>query len=342
MLDSDYPLYKDLVQDLFPGISLNSPRHDDVAHILRKVLSASDLQHSHILQEKTIQLRQTMIVRFGVALVGEAASGKTTLRTSLSSCLQMLHKENVGVYQNGEGPQPVLSSIVNPKSLSVGELYGNFNEATDEWTDGIAAHLIRSATNPEEDVKFHHKWITFDGPIDPLWVENLNTVLDDNKMLCLASGERIKLPEEMRLLFEVNDLDAASPATVSRLGVVYVPAKMTKIEGIYESWCTKHLTADKGFSEVEHMRLSENFQRLVTPTAQFVRSRCSEIIPTTDIGCITSQCKILEAFLEKFGNIFDKKKNRTFSIGGVHEMESYMTDGLKNRMQLMDQFFLYR
>jgi len=331
LLESDYPLYKDLVQDLFPGISLNSPRHEDVAHILRKVLGEGDLQHSHDLQEKSVQLRQTMLVRFGVALVGEAASGKSTLINSLANCLLALHNDNVGVYENGLGPQPVHLSVINPKVLSVGELYGNFNPSTDEWSDGIAAHLIREATRPSSEYTYHNQWINFDGPIDPLWVENLNTVLDDNKMLCLASGERIKLPEVMRLLFEVNDLNAASPATVSRLGVVYVPPSITKIESIYESWCTKNMTARSGFSEIEHARLVENFTRLAQPCAEFLRSRCTELIPTSDIGCVTGQCKILEAFFAKFGNIFDHKMARRLSGRGGYQMELFMSDELKVR-----------
>lgn len=66
------------------------------------------------------------------------------------------------------------------------------------------------------------QFMTFDGPVDSLWIENLNTVLDDSQTLCLGNGERIKLKPSMKIFFEVVDLQSASPATVSRLGMVYV------------------------------------------------------------------------------------------------------------------------
>ncbi len=85
----------------------------------------------------------------------------------------------------------------------MGELYGNFSHITHEWTDGQASSIIRQAV---ESISLTMKWIVFDGPVDAIWVENMNTVLDDNMTLCLSNGERIKLKTEMRILFEIDDL----------------------------------------------------------------------------------------------------------------------------------------
>lgn len=61
-----------------------------------------------------------------------------------------------------------------------------------------------------------------DGDIDPEWIESLNTVMDDNKVLTLVSNDRIPLSPEMRLIFEISNLKNATPATVSRAGVLFI------------------------------------------------------------------------------------------------------------------------
>jgi dynein heavy chain len=120
----------------------------------------------------------------------------------------------------GDEYMPVTMYCMNPKSITQGQLYGESDLNTQEWTDGVLAIAVRNAAKAYGDN--HRQWVVLDGPVDAIWIENMNTVLDDNKKLCLNSGEIIKLSTVTTMLFEVRDLDYASPATVSRVGIVFL------------------------------------------------------------------------------------------------------------------------
>jgi dynein heavy chain, axonemal len=129
-------------------------------------------------------------------------------------------------------PPKVHIHSMNPKSVSIGKLYGDYEKVGD-WADGILGLTVRdAAADKSEDTH----WVMLDGPVDTLWIENLNTVLDDNKKLCLISGEIIKMTQKMTMMFEVEDLQEASPATVSRCGMVYVTPEKLGWEPLFHKW----------------------------------------------------------------------------------------------------------
>ncbi|KAJ3111652.1 Dynein heavy chain 6, axonemal [Phlyctochytrium bullatum] len=227
-LAEDIGLFKGILSDLFPGVSVPEVDNELLSHAITDVL-----------RDKQLEISPTFVSR----------------------------------------------------CISMNELYGEFDPATMEWKDGLIGSIFRAQVSENT---LDEKWTVCDGPVDALWIENMNTVLDDNKLLTLINGERIKMNNTMHMLFEVADLAVASPATVSRCGMVYMDPHSLGWWPYLKTWLRRqprYVTA-----ELKEW-LETLFGLYVDKGIAFIRKHCFEYIASTDLNLVTSLCNIISTFV---------------------------------------------
>ncbi|NXX67841.1 DYH1 protein, partial [Spizella passerina] len=289
-LQDDLKLFSGIVSDLFPNIKETPVDYGILEEAIRKSCIQANLKDVDGFVTKCIQLYETTVVRHGLMLVGPTGSGKTKSYEVLAAAMTSLKGQPAA---SGGNYEEVRYFVLNPKSITMGQLYGEFNLLTHEWTDGIFSTLMRRGTVAADSSK---KWYMFDGPVDALWIENMNTVLDDNKKLCLSSGEIIKMTEGMTMMFEVQDLAVASPATVSRCGMVYLEPSILGLDPFIECWLKNVPEIMQRFAP----QLASLFRRFLQEAIDFLRNSVKEIITSTDGNLTTSLLVLLECLYQPF------------------------------------------
>ncbi|KAJ2856201.1 dynein heavy chain [Coemansia erecta] len=209
LVAQDIQLLSSLLDDVFPGIEYRPASIERLREAVLEVCAARNWVPGQRWMDKVIQLYQIQSIHHGLMMVGGSGSGKTSAWQVLLAALERL-----------EGVEGV-SYVMDPKSVSKDDLYGTLDATTREWRDGLFTHLLRKIVDNVRGESLKRHWIVFDGDVDPEWVENLNSVLDDNRLLTLPNGERLALPPNVRIMFEVETLRYATLATVSRCGMVW-------------------------------------------------------------------------------------------------------------------------
>jgi len=214
--------FSTLLHSLPASQGLEVPRKADheFEESIAKAITSRNLQPEDSFILKVVQLEELLEVRHSVFVLGAAATGKSCVLRALFDVYRL------------QGQKPVWVDL-NPKACTNHELYGYINMATREWVDGLFSSLMRDMANITND---YNKWLVMDGDIDTMWIESLNTVMDDNKILTLASNERIPLNPTMRMLFEIANLTYASPATVSRAGILFINPTDLGWQPCVQSW----------------------------------------------------------------------------------------------------------
>ncbi|KAG8248505.1 Cytoplasmic dynein 1 heavy chain 1 [Homalodisca vitripennis] len=268
LVAEDIPLLFSLLNDVFPQVQYTRAEMIGLKEQIRKVCQEEYLvcgegdEQGGPWMEKVLQLYQICNLNHGLMMVGPSGSGKSTAWRVLLKALE--HFEGI------EG----VAHVIDPKAISKETLYGVLDPNTREWTDGLFTHILRKIIDNVRGEINKRQWIIFDGDVDPEWVENLNSVLDDNKLLTLPNGERLSLPPNVRVMFEVQDLKYATLATVSRCGMVWFSEDVLSTEMIFENYLSRlrHIPLeeadDDSLTFAPKKAQSENKEEEISPAMQ--------------------------------------------------------------------------
>ncbi|KAG0418555.1 hypothetical protein HPB47_004759 [Ixodes persulcatus] len=209
-----------LVRDVFPDVQLREFQDADTVAAIGEAYKELGLVPNDMQVRKVLELKEQLSQRMGVVLVGPSGSGKTTL------CRLLLH----ALRHAGE---VVHTHILNPKAMPRQQDF-----ILDVVLEVVLKVILDVGLDAILDAALDafldcvRSWIICDGDIDPEWIESLNSVLDDNHLLTMPSGERIQFGPHVNFLFETHDLGSASPATISRMGMIFLRSGLSYLADV--------------------------------------------------------------------------------------------------------------
>jgi dynein heavy chain len=289
----DRKIFKDLINDLFPNMDPPRAQNEQLEEACRVVAVKAGRQPEDAFIQKCVELAEILVVRHCMFVIGTPGVAKSTIWKNMAEGFCHINYETI-------------YDIVDPKAVTSDELFGCMNVKTKEWKDGVLSVMMRDMNKCQGKFKVsqQYKWVILDGDVDPMWIESLNTVMDDNKVLTLVSQERIPMTDSMRLIIEVSHLRNATPATVSRGGVLFVNETDIGWRPYIDTWLAKYK--------------KKGDELAVTSFTLFLTQYCNEnyledlkarekIAPVCDMGCFQSLTCIVDY---QYNQLFENKENQ--------------------------------
>ncbi|XP_033874385.3 dynein axonemal heavy chain 8-like [Acipenser ruthenus] len=299
MEGDDLSVFNQIVRDIFgvlldlssPNGYLQSPQNCIDNAILTSAKDKNLIPHAPWVN-KVKQLYSLSQVHHGIIVAGPPGAGKSSCISTLVQALSLLP---AGRQQQQAGSpvvmrnEPIRHRLVKFNPLAVDEftlLFGS-QLPSQNWEDGIITSAWRKAIR-----NCSNTWLCFDGPLTSSWVDNFNSVLGQEKVLQLSNGEHLKITSNMQLLFETSELELASPASISRAGILYIDSKITGWRPLAKAWLA-------GRNEQENIVLSEAFNTALDPVFNYILRDIKSPVPLTEVGLFQTITNLLGAMLHE-------------------------------------------
>ena len=253
LTSDDVATFHEILNDIFPGESPQVIDDMDLEDAISACSEKLGLTLSKEIISKVKQLHQALQQRIGVIIAGPPGSGKSTLWKLLHGAYGLLSAKDA----SSEWQMPHIH-VMNPKAVDRQNLIGRIDPDVREWIDGVLSYSCRKVAARPLSQK---SWILCDGDIDPEWIESLNSVLDDNRLLTMPNGERIEFAHNVNFVFECADLQYASPATISRCGVIYTNGDLISdvgVPGLLSSFAGSEDANHRRSLQIKHQKGSES------------------------------------------------------------------------------------
>ncbi|XP_050986096.1 LOW QUALITY PROTEIN: cytoplasmic dynein 2 heavy chain 1 [Labeo rohita] len=273
---TDSSRFDALVKDVFPSVDFKDVEYEMLKSALLAVYEEARLEIIPSQIKKALELYEQLRQRMGVVVVGPSGAGKSTLWRMLRAAL-------------GKMSRVVKQYTMNPKAMPRQQLLGHIDMDTREWSDGVLTSSARQVVREPQEVS---SWIICDGDIDPEWIESLNSVLDDNRLLTMPSGERIQFGPNVNFLFETHDLSCASPATISRMGMIFLSDEDTDVGSLVKSWLKRE-------DEDNRMNLENWLNDYFHRALDWVLKQSDFVVDTSLVGTVLNGLSHLRGVRER-------------------------------------------
>ncbi|KAI0980422.1 hypothetical protein GJ496_003199 [Pomphorhynchus laevis] len=338
LVDEDERLFLSLLNDLFRLASIKADNKDDLHIAIDFKCNELNLCNRAYWNLKILQLYNTQLVRHSIMVIGPSSVSKSSCITVLQGALTIM-----GTLTREYG--------MNSKAITSAQMFIELDVATNNWTDGIFSILwrrfLKMYSNSVRQQRKESWWMVLDGPVYAVWIGNLNSVLDDNKLLTLANADRIPMATNVKVIFEVHNIDNASLATASRSGMVYMSGITLSWGAFAQSWLASD--KDKKYNNAVYKVFDNVFHKL----EQYVRINLSTTMSAYECNYISRMLSLTDGINAEFdqynGNKNVLKRLSYFTIiwsfGALLKVDDrsklkiFIRDNLSDQLNLNDQRF---